>query len=54
LIRDKQPLLGLDASWKVRYAFFSRSGFTAAAIQAAGDAPCEWVDLRRLDDELVE
>ncbi len=54
LIRDKQPLLKLDVSWKVRYAFFSRSGFTAEAIMAAGGAPCEWVNLQRLDSELAE
>jgi AAA+ ATPase superfamily predicted ATPase len=47
-------LRGDAESWRVSYAFFSRSGFTAEARKAAGSADCLWVDLDQLDRELRE
>ena len=41
-------------AWRVTYAFFSRSGFTPEARRAASGADCLWVDLPRLDRDLLE
>lgn len=41
-------------NWKVTYALFSKSGFTAEAKQAMGQQDCLWIDLNRLDRDLRE
>jgi AAA+ ATPase superfamily predicted ATPase len=41
-------------NWKVTYALFSKSGFTAEAKQVMGQRDCLWIDLNRLDRDLRE
>ncbi|NJM40606.1 MAG: ATP-binding protein [Anaerolineae bacterium] len=54
LIEDKTPLVDIDMSkkWTIRYAFFSRSGFSSDARTAAKRFDCEFVDLTRLERDL--
>ena len=55
LLQDKAARVELDRekAWKIRYAFFSRNGFTpeARGTLLRGQA-CEWVDLSTLDKAL--
>ena len=56
LIEDKSPKVDVDRTkaWRTRYVFFSRAGFTPDAKAAVKGESCEWVDLARLDRELMD
>lgn len=57
IVRDliaKRPLVvpDPDEDWQVHYAFFSRSGFTDAAVQEARQHDAIMVDLETLGQSL--
>jgi hypothetical protein len=58
LIETKTPKVLKDLpnqgeGWRVRYAFFARAGFTAAARAEAESAQTHLVDLEKLDADLA-
>jgi hypothetical protein len=58
LVETKTPKVLKDLpnqkeGWRVRYAFFARAGFTAAARAEAESAQAHLVDLEKLDADLA-
>lgn len=52
LQRAQQVVPSPAEQWQVTYAFFSRSGFTDEAREAAAGYPCLWVGLDKIDADL--
>ncbi len=54
LIEEKAPRIELPSSkgWRLRYMFFSRSGFTPDALEAASGHDAQFIDLVQLEQGL--
>lgn len=55
LVNDRGPrvLSRLDGEWQVHYAFFARTGFTAAAMRDAAQVGATTASLAELDKALA-